>query len=241
VSSRVSVFKLGGSVLHGASGYQSAAGFLATTLRSRPGQKVVAVVSAEYGHTDLLAREAEAMSGGAPDQETLDLLWSTGETRSVALLTFALRAEGVAVTALGVHEAGLRLETGAGSPVMSTLWLRAALARYAVVVVPGFLAVRNRRAVTLGRGGSDLSAVLIAAALDADECVLVKDVDGFYSADPATTLDARQLPHLTFEDALAMADAGCPLVQRQALGAAQSASLSIVVRAVSGTGTAVTQ
>ena len=231
---RLAIVKLGGSVLTGLPAYREAAAFL-----KREGGdaacRIVAVVSAEYGHTDALAREAGELTT-TPDAAALDLLWSTGELRSVALLTLALRNAGVAATGLNAHEAGL---SASESFEFRGLALRAALARHAVVVVPGFLATRCQQIVTLGRGGSDLSAVLLADSLGADRCILIKDVDGYFTADPATHDDAKPIETLTYTRALAMADASCPLVQRQALAAAERANVSLVVRSVTSIGTLV--
>ena len=119
------------------------------------------------------------------------------------------------------------------------LFLAAALARNAVVVVPGFVATRFQQIVTLGRGGSDLSAVLLAEALGADRCILIKDVDGYFTCDPAKHDDAKPIEALTYTRALAMADASCPLVQRQALAAAERAGVPLVVRSFASTGTLV--
>ena len=97
-----------------------------------------------------------------------------------------------------------------------------ALERFHVVVVPGFLATSGQRVVTLGRGGSDLSAVLLSAALGASRCVLVKDVDGYYTDDPRQRAGAELIQELSYDGALSMADDGCPLVQRQALAEARA-------------------
>src|SRR6185295_6785307 len=106
-----SVVKIGGSVLTGLPAFQSSASFLAKE-RERGGErKVLAIVSAEYGHTDALAEEAAALAA-APDRDALDLLWSTGELRSVALLTLALKNAGVAAAPLNAHETGLHLAEG---------------------------------------------------------------------------------------------------------------------------------
>jgi aspartate kinase len=105
--------------------------------------------------------------------------------------------------------------------------------------VPGFLATRSQQIVTLGRGGSDLSAVLLAEALGADRCILIKDVDGYFTSDPATHHDAKPIQGLTYGQALAMADANCPLVQRQALSAAKRAGVPLIVRSFTGFGTQV--
>jgi len=229
------VLKLGGSVLTGPAGYRQAAVFLAgyTAL----GATLVAVVSAEKGHTDALLEEARACAH-EPEQAPLDLLWSTGEIRSVALLTLLLRAAGVPAAGFNAHEAGItaladRLD-------LNPVAILAALEHHAVVVVPGFLATRGQRLVTLGRGGSDLSAVVIAARLGARRAVLVKDVDGYYTADPAADPAARLVPRLGYRAALEMADAGCPLVQRDALAAGARAGLDIVVRSLTSPGTVIT-
>jgi len=234
---RLAIVKLGGSVLTGLAAYQAAASFL----KREAGDgawRLVAVVSAEYGHTDALAREAGEIAA-APDPAALDLLWSTGELRSVALLTLALRDAGVSAVGLNAHEAGLRSSISSAAVGFGGLALRAALARHAVVVVPGFLATRFQQIVTLGRGGSDLSAVLLAEALGADRCILIKDVDGYFTSDPATHTDATPIEALTYTHALAMADASCPLVQRQALAAAKRANVPLIVRSFTSTGTRV--
>ena len=240
----VAVLKIGGSVLSGSGGYAAAAAHVAARLAAEPGTRLVVVVSAEYGHTDALRDEAIAAATGPggppsrpPDPDLLDLLWSTGETRSTALLALHLRARGVAATGLSVHETGLeRLHTDDDVAVDASA-LRAVLDVHDVVVVPGFLAVRHRRIVSLGRGGSDWSAVLVAIALGAARCELVKDVDGYFTADPALVPDAAPIRHLSYADALGMADDGCPVVQRPALATAARVRLPLVIRSVAGQGT----
>jgi aspartate kinase len=236
------VVKLGGSVLTDPGAYRRAAGFVASLI-STARTRIVAVVSAEFGHTDRLLDEARRFHA-RPDPGALDLLWATGELRSVALLTFALHSAGVSATGLNVHETGLRVFRRA-SPRrdrvdFNTIELRAALERAAVVVVPGFLATAGPRMVTLGRGGSDCSAVLLAAALGADRCVLVKDVDGYYTSDPREDASATLLSALTYGEAIAMADAGCPLVQRQAIVEARDRGIELVVRSFESRGTEMT-
>jgi aspartate kinase len=230
------VLKIGGSVLTGQPAYREAADFLGRVATNGRGP-IVTVVSAEKGHTDALLAEARRFAG-EPDQAPLDLLWSTGELRSVALLTMSLRAAGVPAAGFNAHEAGLVAH--ADRIDLDPIALAAALTKYSVVVVPGFLATRNQQVVTLGRGGSDLSAVLIATRLGAARCVLVKDVDGYFTADPAVDPGARLVPRVTYEAALRMADAGCPLVQRDALTAGRDGGIEIVVRSFRSEGTVVT-
>src|SRR5262245_31883109 len=235
----VIVIKLGGSVLTSLPSYTRAAEFLAGELSARPDSRIVAVVSAELGHTDLLAQEAQVLDP-TPDARMLDLLWSTGEIRSVALLTLALRRARITAVGLNAHQAGLRATSDDGPIEFHLLPLRAALAHHQVVVVPGFLATERQALVTLGRGGSDLSAVLLARALGAAECVLVKDVDGYFTADPATDATATRIGRLTYSEAISKALEGCPLVQRQALAEGRRRGFPLVVRSVTGTGALVT-
>jgi aspartate kinase len=242
IESRLSVIKLGGSVLTGAPAYRHAARFIAQRLADTAGEKLLVIVSAELGTTDALQAVAEDFCPN-PDPHTLDLLWSTGEIRSVALLTLALHALGVRATGVNVHQTGLIAPddgVGGGRTELRPLRLRAALTSHDVVVAPGFLARGDGDALTsLGRGGSDLTAVLLAAGLGAARCELVKDVAGYYSVDPNVHPDARHLPALTFDHALEMAERGCDLVQRQALEAARDRCLPLLVRNLEGASTAV--
>jgi aspartate kinase len=107
------------------------------------------------------------------------------------------------------------------------------LGKYSVAVVPGFFATDSTNAiVSLGRGGSDLTAVLLAEGLQACRCELVKDVPGYFTSDPHRDPTARPIAHLTFEKALELADAGCDLVQRNAIEAAARSGLPLVIRSL---------
>ena len=233
------VVKLGGSVLTRLAAYRDAARFLARMSQIEAAAGLVAVVSAQDGHTDALRAEALELSDD-PDADALDLLWSTGEHRSVALLALALRAEGVSALPCNAHQTGVRRHGPRRAVASNLLVVRAALAAHRVVVAPGFLATCEQRVVTLGRGGSDWSAVILAAALGARSCVLVKDVDGYFTADPALDRRARHIPRLTHEQAIGQAESGCPLVQHDALVEAAAHQLPLIVRSISGTGTLVT-
>jgi aspartate kinase len=192
-------------------------------------------VSAEHGMTDALLATARGLST-MPDPAMRDLLWATGELRSVALVALGLQALGVLATGINVHQTGL-LEpdgpVGAGQTIFRPLRLLALLATHDVVVAPGFLARGGGDAiVSLGRGGSDLTAVLLAAGLKASRCELVKDVAGYFSSDPARDPEARHLPAIDYATALVMASAGCELVQRAALEAAEEHAVRVVVRSM---------
>jgi aspartate kinase len=142
----------------------------------------------------------------------------------------------VDAAAINVHQTGLvepDLPDG-GRARLRPLRLRALLAAHDVIVAPGFLARGTAdTVVSLGRGGSDLTAVLLAAGLQARVCELVKDVPGYFSADPNVDPGARHLPTLDYSRALAMADDGCELVQRQALETACECGVTLAIRSMS--------
>jgi len=241
MSRPIVVIKIGGSVLTGRNGYRRAAEFLADRIASDPRDAIVAVVSAELGVTDALLATARDFVA-TPDPAAVDLLWSTGELRSTALLALALQARGVRSVGVNVHQAGLVKADAPGRSQIRPLRLRAVLADHDVVVVPGFLARGSGDGiVSLGRGGSDLTAVLLAAGLGALRCELLKDVPGYFTADPKLEPDAIPIPVLGYEHALRMADEGCDLVQRDALEAARDHDLELSIHAIgAGSGTLIT-
>lgn len=234
----VTVLKIGGSVLTDHHAYRRAATNIGALIDAGR-HRIVAVVSAQEGHTDALFSEARAFAEH-PDADTLDLLWSTGELRSVALLTLALQQIGVRAIGVNVHESGIRAtRRDASSVTMNSIGVRSLLSSHDAVIIPGFLAARGQRVTTLGRGGSDWSAVLVAAHLGASRCDLIKDVDGYFTADPHVDPAATLIGALEYDEALALADRGCPLVQRQAIAAARDAGVQLVIRSFASAGTSV--
>jgi aspartate kinase len=228
---------MGGSILKNARAYQRAAIFIRNRHRAAPAERLIVVVSAQEGLTDALEQAATNIVP-SPRQATLDLLWSTGELRSVALLTLHLQKLGVRATGLNIHEAGLIVPAisraaDPGGIRLDRERLTGALQEHSVAVVPGFFASDGLHSVvSLGRGGSDLTAVLLAAGLTASRCELVKDVPGYFTSDPHRNPDALPVPFLTFDHALELADEGCDLVQRKALEAARQYDLPLVVRSL---------
>jgi aspartate kinase len=225
---RMTVLKLGGSVLRDLRSYHAYAHLIRDRLRNEPQARFIVVVSARFGETDELLSLARSLVS-TPDSSTLDLLWSTGEIRSAAMLALCLQSLGVRAAALDVHQTGIRrigrLDVDPGP-------LRGALEEHDVVIAPGFLAAGDAgRVVTIGRGGSDLSAVAIAAAIRADRCELIKDVPGYFTADPNHDANAQHLPAIDYRRALQMAADGCDLVQAEALETARRAGLMLVIRA----------
>jgi aspartate kinase len=231
--SQTVVVKLGGSIFVSDDSYREAAAFFVGRLRKCVQDRFLAVVSARNGLTDELERLAQRITGN-PDSRTLDLLWATGEMRSVALLTLHLQDMGIAAVGLNIHETGLRLDGVSNeSPGIEVIpqEIERALHEYSVVVVPGFFGTHDGGVIaSLGRGGSDLSAVLLADELDASQCELIKDVSGYFTTDPSVDPAAEHLPNVSYERAIAMADDGCELVQRKALEAARLRRLRLVIR-----------
>jgi aspartate kinase len=229
----LSVLKIGGSVLRDESSYAAVARYLRERAARHPADRLVVIVSARYGVTDELL-EAARRATAEPDPVALDLLWSTGETASVATLALHLQREGVRAVPFNAHQTGLHVADGpfrAGVATVRPLRLLTAVASASIVIVPGFFAVgAGGTLASLGRGGSDLTAVLLAIALRADGCELIKDVAGYFTADPNLDPGARQIQTLSIDRAIAMAAAGCDLVQAAALDAAREAFLPITVR-----------
>jgi aspartate kinase len=236
---QIVVIKLGGSILVRPKAYKRAAKFLANRLRANPDERLVVVVSAQEGTTDKLERAARKIVS-EPHSAALDLLWSTGEIRSVAVLALELQALGVQTAPLNIHQAGLSFSRdesesihSGGTAQRNPERLFRVLDKYPIAIVPGFFATDSEGVITsLGRGGSDLTAVLLAAGLQACRCELIKDVPGYFTADPHRDTNAGHVPQLTFEQALEFADSGCDLVQRRAIESAQRSGLPLIVRSL---------
>src|ERR671927_1249257 len=184
------------------------------------GLGLVVTVSAMGKQTDRLLRLAGEVSRD-PSPREIDQLLSTGELQSVALLAMALHDRGVAATSLTGPQAGMKTTGRYGSGVISGIQpdrLRGLLAEGQVAIVAGFQGVNALGDImTLGRGGSDTTAVALAAALGADRCEVFTDVDGVYTADPNSVPNARHLPVLDYETLQEMAEAGAKVLNAQAV------------------------
>jgi len=180
------------------------------------GHQVVVVVSAMSGETDRLLGLARQIQP-YPDPRELDVLLSTGEQVTIALLSMALAAQGCAArsyTGAQVHILTDSVHNKARIRDIDAARVHADLEAGRVVVVAGFQGVDEHGDITtLGRGGSDTSAVAIAAALKADECQIYTDVDGVYTTDPRVEPRARKLDRITFEEMLEMASLGSKVLQ----------------------------
>ena len=180
------------------------------------GHQLVVVPSAMSGETNRLIALATQLQP-QPDPRELDMIASTGEQVSVGLLAIALKAIGVEAVSYAGWQVPVRTDdahTKARIESIDDVRVRADLDAGRVVIVAGFQGVGTQGDITtLGRGGSDTSAVAIAAALKAEECLIYTDVDGVYTTDPRIVPEARRLPLITFEEMLEMASLGSKVLQ----------------------------
>ena len=182
----------------------------------RAGHQLVVVVSAMSGETNRLLALAKEVQG-SPDPRELDVIASTGEQVTIGLLSMALMDRGLkakSYTGPQVHVLTDSAFTKARIIEIDEKKIRADLAQGTIVVVAGFQgADEHGNLTTLGRGGSDTSAVAMAAALKADECLIYTDVDGVYTTDPRIVPEAQRLKKITFEEMLEMASLGSKVLQ----------------------------
>ena len=182
----------------------------------RDGHQLVIVVSAMAGETNRLLGLTKALSAN-PDPREVDVVAATGEQVTIGLLAIALRESGVPARSYTGGQVRILTDnshTKARILEIDEQRVREDLARGNVVVVAGFQGVdRQGNVTTLGRGGSDTSAVALAAALKAEECQIYTDVDGVYTADPRIVPEARRLERITFEEMLELASQGSKVLQ----------------------------
>ncbi|MBL6907040.1 aspartate kinase [Luminiphilus sp.] len=180
------------------------------------GDQLIVVVSAMSGETNRLLGLANDLTPN-PSPRELDVLVSTGEQVSMALLSMALHARGIPALSLKGSQVAIRTDSSHNKARIRSIddrRLRSEMAAGKVVVVAGFQGVdENGETTTLGRGGSDTSAVALAAAIKADECQIYTDVDGVYTTDPRVVDGARRLESITFEEMLEMASMGSKVLQ----------------------------
>lgn len=197
------------------------------------GIDVVVVVSAMGKTTNQLIEMAKAISPDPPRRE-MDMLLSTGERTSMALLCIALHEEGIDSISLTGSQAGIITnDRHNDARVIEVRPVRVLdeLEKGKVVVIGGFQGVSYKRDITtLGRGGSDTSAVALAAALNAERCEIYSDVDGVYTSDPNIVKDAKHLPEISYQQIQEMAEAGAKVLNAQAVQFAKEAKIALYAR-----------
>ena len=197
------------------------------------GKEVVAVLSARGSTTDELVRMAYEISP-EPHLREMDMLLSTGERISCALCAMAIHDLGSEAVSLSGSQAGIVTDTSHTKARILDVRadrIRQALGEGKIVLVAGFQGVSTSRDVTtLGRGGSDTTAVALAAALGAEVCEIYTDVEGVFSADPRIVPDARKLPFVSFEEMLEMAASGAKVLQLRSVEYGRNYGVRIRVR-----------
>jgi aspartate kinase len=225
------VMKFGGTSVADATRIKRAARRIVA--QREAGRRVVAVLSARGHTTDELVAMAEEVSD-FPDPREMDMLLSTGERISCALCAMAINDLGHRAISLTGSQAGIVTDTSHTKARILDVRadrIREALAEDRIVLVAGFQGVSTSRDVTtLGRGGSDTTAVAVAAAIDAEVCEIYTDVRGVYTADPRLVPDARKLPYVSFEEMLEMAASGAKVLQLRSVEYARTHGVRIHCR-----------
>ncbi|MGH8066484.1 MAG: aspartate kinase [Candidatus Entotheonellia bacterium] len=215
------------------------------TARNR-GEKVVVVVSAMAGETDRLVKLSYQVSEN-PDEREFDLLLSTGEMVSSALLAIALNDMGYAAESFTGRQVGIltdSVHTRARIRKIDGVRILQALEQGKIAVVAGFQGIDEREDMTtLGRGGSDTTAVALAAVLGSAVCEIYTDVDGVYTADPNLVPDARRLRKISYDEMLEMASLGAKVLQTRSVEVAKIYTVPVLVKSTfqEGEGTLVTR
>jgi aspartate kinase len=225
------VMKFGGTSVADAERLRRAAQRIVA--KREAGHRVVAVLSARGKTTDALIADAEEISPH-PDPREMDMLLSTGERQSCALCAMAINDLGHRAISLTGSQAGIVTDTSHTKARILEVRadrIREALDEDSIVLVAGFQGVSTARDVTtLGRGGSDTTAVALAAAIGAEVCEIYTDVSGVFSADPRVVPDARKLPVVSFEEMLEMAASGAGVLQLRSVEYARNHGVRIHCR-----------
>jgi len=199
----------------------------------RKGNDVVVVLSAMGKTTDVLIAQAKEINPNPPKRE-MDMLLTVGEQQSVALLAMALDSIGVPAVSLNAFQVAMhttRVYSNARLKRIDTERIRQELESKKIVIVTGFQGVNKYDDyTTLGRGGSDTTAVALAAALHADACEIFTDVDGIYTADPRIVKNARKLDEITYDEMLDLATLGAGVLHNRSVEMAKKYGVPLVVR-----------
>ena len=199
----------------------------------REGNDLVVVVSAMSGETNKLIEYASHFSK-TPAKREMDMLLSSGERVTAALLSIALQEMGIDAIAMTGRQAGIKTNdnhTFARIESIDTTAMRKELDEGKVVIVAGFQGINDAGQVTtLGRGGSDLSAVAIAGALEADACEIYSDVDGVYTTDPRIEPKARKMDFISYDEMLELASLGAKVLQSRSVELAKKLSVKIIAK-----------
>ncbi|MDR3112329.1 MAG: aspartate kinase [Elusimicrobiota bacterium] len=222
------VMKFGGSSVSDADKMKFVAGKIIA--KKNDGNKIVTVVSAPGDTTDDLLEMSGKISLDPPERE-MDMLLATGEMVSISLLAMAVNAQGEKAISLTGPQAGITSDlyhTKAKIKNINPKKIKSLLAKNNIVIVAGFQALNAKGDFsTLGRGGSDLTAVALSAALNADLCEIYSDVEGVFTTDPRVVKDARKLDFISYDEMLEMAGSGAQVLQARSVEVAKKFGVEI--------------
>ncbi len=225
------VQKFGGSSVADAERVLNVAGRVTDTYRE--GNDVIVVVSAQGDTTDDLIAKANEINPKASKRE-MDVLLSSGEQISIALLAMAIQKLGCPVVSLTGWQAGFNTNAVAGNARINNIdteRMESEIDKHNIVIVAGFQGLdKYDNITTLGRGGSDTSAVAIAAAMHADKCEIYTDVDGVYTADPRIVGDAKKLDEITYDEMLELASLGANVLHNRSVEMAKKYNVELEVK-----------
>ncbi len=224
------VQKFGGSSVANAERVMNVANIITDTYRE--GNDVIVVVSAQGDTTDDLIEKAKEINPAASKRE-MDMLLTSGEQISIALLSMAIEKLGFPVVSLLGWQAGFNTSSAYGTARIKSIKtdrLRAEVDRHNIVVVAGFQGLNKYDDLTtLGRGGSDTSAVAIAAAMHADRCQIFTDVEGVFTADPRKVENAKKLQEITYDEMLELATLGAQVLNNRSVEMAKKYNVEVEV------------
>ncbi len=225
------VQKFGGSSVANAERIFNVANRIAETYKS--GKKVVVVLSAQGDTTDDLLQKAAEINPDASKRE-LDMLVSTGEQISIALMAMALQKLGYPAISLIAGQAGIHSSSTYSNALIKSIdteRISAELEKNNIVIIAGFQGLnRYGDITTLGRGASDTTAVALCAALNAEMCEIYTDVDGVYTADPRVVKNARKLEEITYDEMLELASLGAKVLHKRCVELAKKYRVKLIVR-----------
>ena len=224
------VQKFGGSSVADAERIRRVAGIITDTYKD--GNDVIVVVSAQGDTTDDLIEKAHEINA-KPSKREMDMLLTTGEQASAALLAMAIEALGFPVTSLNAWQVGITSDSKYSNARIKTISderLRRELDQHKIIICAGFQGINKFDDITtLGRGGSDTTAVAIAATLRADLCQIFTDVDGVYTADPRKAPNAKKLNEITYDEMLELASLGAQVLCNRSVELAKQYRVNLEV------------
>lgn len=224
------VQKFGGSSVANAERLKNVAGIITDTYKA--GNQVVVVVSAQGDTTDELIEKALEVNP-SPSKREMDVLLSVGEQISISLLAMTIERMGFPVVSLTGWQVGMKTDSNYGNARISSInseRLHNELSKKNIIIVAGFQGINKYDDITtLGRGGSDTSAVALATALKADLCQIYTDVDGVYTSDPRKIPTAKKLDEITFDEMLELASLGAQVLHNRSVELAKKHNLELEV------------